>query len=119
MQGGIIIIIVFPQSPFCRYAGIPFETTILFLDVIMNITVLQVILVQFGDVVFSCVALSIEQWGWCLFFGFGTLLWSQVNISELTKLFRALQANDVTDILKFGTAKKRQKGNIIGGSSNM
>jgi len=37
------------------------------------------------------VALSIEQWGWCLFFGFGTLLWSQIITSlPINKMPRCL-----------------------------
>lgn len=40
--------------------------------------VIQVIIVQFGGSAFSTVALTLEQWGWCLFFGIGELLWCQV-----------------------------------------
>lgn len=27
---------------------------------------------------FSTKALTLEQWGWCLFFGVGTLVWGQL-----------------------------------------
>lgn len=39
---------------------------------------LQIIIVQFGGKPFSCVGLSIDQWLWCTFLGFGSLLWGQV-----------------------------------------
>lgn len=39
----------------------------------------KVIIVQFGSIVFSVEALEIDHWMWCLFFGFGTLLWQQVS----------------------------------------
>ncbi|CAF1600720.1 unnamed protein product [Adineta ricciae] len=40
--------------------------------------ILQILLIQYGSLVFSCVQLSIDQWMWCLLFGIGTLLWNQV-----------------------------------------
>lgn len=41
---------------------------------------LQVVIVQFGGKPFSCVALSVDQWLWCTFLGFGSLLWGQVDL---------------------------------------
>ncbi|XP_065219561.1 plasma membrane calcium-transporting ATPase 2 isoform X2 [Planococcus citri] len=38
----------------------------------------QVVIIQFGGQAFSTAELSLEQWLWCIFFGVGTLLWSQV-----------------------------------------
>ncbi|XP_015433532.1 PREDICTED: LOW QUALITY PROTEIN: plasma membrane calcium-transporting ATPase 2 [Dufourea novaeangliae] len=38
----------------------------------------QVVIIQYGKMAFSTKALTLEQWMWCLFFGFGTLLWGQV-----------------------------------------
>ncbi|XP_014482520.1 PREDICTED: plasma membrane calcium-transporting ATPase 2 isoform X5 [Dinoponera quadriceps] len=38
----------------------------------------QVVIIQYGKMAFSTRALTLEQWMWCLFFGFGTLLWGQV-----------------------------------------
>lgn len=35
---------------------------------------------QFGGKPFSCVGLSIEQWLWCVFLGFGCLIWGQVSL---------------------------------------
>ncbi|CAF0774281.1 unnamed protein product [Didymodactylos carnosus] len=37
----------------------------------------QIIIVTFGNVVFNCVSLSIQQWGWCILFGIGSLIWAQ------------------------------------------
>ncbi|XP_063219775.1 plasma membrane calcium-transporting ATPase 2 isoform X2 [Bacillus rossius redtenbacheri] len=38
----------------------------------------QVVIIQFGRMAFSTASLTLEQWMWCLFFGFGTLLWGQI-----------------------------------------
>lgn len=45
----------------------------------------QVILVEFGSVVFSTTGLSFHEWLWCLFFGIGSLLWHQVITTIPTK----------------------------------
>jgi len=37
--------------------------------------------VQFGGFAFATAGLTLEQWGWCLLFGVGALLWGQVPIS--------------------------------------
>lgn len=44
---------------------------------------IQIVIVQFGGKPFSCVGLNIEQWLWCVFLGFGCLLWGQVSIIRL------------------------------------
>ena len=41
----------------------------------------QVIIVEFGSVAFSTTNLTLEQWAWCIFFGFGTLVWQQLVTS--------------------------------------
>ncbi|GLG98876.1 Calcium-transporting ATPase sarcoplasmic/endoplasmic reticulum type [Gryllus bimaculatus] len=46
---------------------------------------LQVVIIEFGDVAFSTAGLTVEQWLWCLFFGFGTLLWGQVVTTVPTR----------------------------------
>ncbi|RLU20100.1 hypothetical protein DMN91_006706 [Ooceraea biroi] len=38
----------------------------------------QVIIIQYGRMAFSTKALTLDQWLWCLFFGFGTLIWGQI-----------------------------------------
>lgn len=39
----------------------------------------QIVIVQFGGKPFSCTALTIDQWLWCVFIGVGELLWGQVR----------------------------------------
>ena len=39
----------------------------------------QIVIVQWGGKPFSCVGLSIDQWLWCTFLGFSSLLWGQVR----------------------------------------
>lgn len=39
----------------------------------------QVIIIQFGGVAFHTSSLTASQWLWCVFLGFGTLLWGQVS----------------------------------------
>nr|ACD88945.1 plasma membrane calcium ATPase [Adineta vaga] len=38
----------------------------------------QIIIVTFGDKVFSCARLDIKQWAWSLLFGLGSLVWQQI-----------------------------------------
>ncbi|CAM4791578.1 unnamed protein product [Rotaria magnacalcarata] len=38
----------------------------------------QILIVTFGDKVFSCARLNIEQWAWSLLFGVGSLIWQQI-----------------------------------------
>lgn len=45
----------------------------------MEYTLLQIIIVQFGGKPFSCTALTLDQWLWCVFIGVGELLWGQVR----------------------------------------
>jgi Ca2+ transporting ATPase len=48
---------------------------------------IQILLVQYGSMIFSCVALSLDQWMWCVLFGTGTLLWNQVRLYNLIATF--------------------------------
>jgi plasma membrane ca-ATPase B2, putative len=43
------------------------------------------LIVQFGGRAFSTARLTLEQWGWCLFFGFGVLVWGQLITTIPTK----------------------------------
>jgi len=43
----------------------------------------QVVIVQFGGFAFATAGLTLEQWGWCLLFGVGVLLWGQVRSPPL------------------------------------
>ncbi|XP_009298531.1 plasma membrane calcium-transporting ATPase 1 isoform X1 [Danio rerio] len=50
----------------------------IFCTIVFGTFVIQIVIVQFGGKPFSCVGLNIEQWLWCIFLGFGCLLWGQV-----------------------------------------
>lgn len=47
----------------------------------------QILLVQFGSMIFSCVPLSLDLWLWALLFGIGTLLWNQVRQKKISEKF--------------------------------
>uniref|UniRef100_A0A8C2B4F4 Calcium-transporting ATPase n=1 Tax=Cyprinus carpio TaxID=7962 RepID=A0A8C2B4F4_CYPCA len=49
----------------------------IFCCVVLGTFALQIIIVQFGGKPFSCTALTIDQWLWCVFIGVGELLWGQ------------------------------------------
>lgn len=55
----------------------------IFCSIWFSTLLLQILLVQYGSLLFSCVSLSLDQWMWCLFFGIGTLLWHQVRVDRL------------------------------------
>ncbi|KAJ8047066.1 Plasma membrane calcium-transporting ATPase 3 [Holothuria leucospilota] len=61
------------------------HTNAIFLAVVIGTFIAQVILVEFGSVVFSTTGLSFHEWLWCLFFGIGSLLWHQVITTIPTK----------------------------------
>uniref|UniRef100_A0A7N8YEQ6 Calcium-transporting ATPase n=1 Tax=Mastacembelus armatus TaxID=205130 RepID=A0A7N8YEQ6_9TELE len=50
----------------------------IFCSVVLGTFALQIIIVQFGGKPFSCQALTIDQWLWCVFIGVGELLWGQL-----------------------------------------
>ncbi|VDN09248.1 unnamed protein product [Dibothriocephalus latus] len=52
----------------------------IFLTIWISTFILQIIIVQFGGFAFSTMALDIDQWMWCLFFGIGELIIGQVII---------------------------------------
>lgn len=45
----------------------------------------QVVIIQYGGVAFSTKELTLEQWLYCLCFGFGTLLWGQLVTTVPTR----------------------------------
>ncbi|XP_073724821.1 plasma membrane calcium-transporting ATPase 4 [Misgurnus anguillicaudatus] len=51
---------------------------LIFCTIVFGTFVIQIIIVQFGGKPFSCVGLSVDQWLWCVFLGFGCLLWGQL-----------------------------------------
>ncbi|XP_006900005.1 PREDICTED: plasma membrane calcium-transporting ATPase 3 isoform X4 [Elephantulus edwardii] len=50
----------------------------IFCSIVLGTFGIQIVIVQFGGKPFSCSPLSAEQWLWCLFVGFGELVWGQV-----------------------------------------
>ncbi|XP_028303662.1 plasma membrane calcium-transporting ATPase 2-like isoform X5 [Gouania willdenowi] len=50
----------------------------IFCSVVLGTFALQIIIVQYGGKPFSCTALTIDQWLWCVFIGVGELLWGQL-----------------------------------------
>lgn len=58
------------------FSGI--HTNPIFLIVIIGTLITQVILIQFGSIVFSSTGLTLDEWLWCFFFGLSSLLWQQL-----------------------------------------
>ncbi|XP_013876791.1 plasma membrane calcium-transporting ATPase 1 isoform X1 [Austrofundulus limnaeus] len=63
----------------------------IFCSILLGTFVVQIVIVQFGGKPFSCAPLSIEQWLWCVFLGFGSLLWGQLVSSVPTSWLRFLK----------------------------
>nr|XP_057932721.1 plasma membrane calcium-transporting ATPase 1a isoform X1 [Doryrhamphus excisus]XP_057932722.1 plasma membrane calcium-transporting ATPase 1a isoform X1 [Doryrhamphus excisus]XP_057932723.1 plasma membrane calcium-transporting ATPase 1a isoform X1 [Doryrhamphus excisus] len=63
----------------------------IFCSIVFGTFVIQIVIVQFGGKPFSCVALNIDQWLWCTFLGFGSLLWGQVISSIPTSRLKFLK----------------------------
>uniref|UniRef100_A0A8C4QVL3 Calcium-transporting ATPase n=1 Tax=Eptatretus burgeri TaxID=7764 RepID=A0A8C4QVL3_EPTBU len=51
----------------------------IFCSIILGTFFIQVLIVQIGGKPFSCQSLSLDHWLWCIFLGFGELLWGQVG----------------------------------------
>uniref|UniRef100_A0A3P9MC88 Calcium-transporting ATPase n=1 Tax=Oryzias latipes TaxID=8090 RepID=A0A3P9MC88_ORYLA len=64
---------------------------LIFCSIVFGTFVIQIVIVQFGGKPFSCVALTIDQWLWCTFFGFSSLLWGQVISSIPTSRLKFLK----------------------------
>uniref|UniRef100_A0A668AVL9 Calcium-transporting ATPase n=1 Tax=Myripristis murdjan TaxID=586833 RepID=A0A668AVL9_9TELE len=63
----------------------------IFCTIVFGTFIIQIVIVQFGGKPFSCVALTIDQWLWCTFLGFGSLLWGQVISSIPTSRLKFLK----------------------------
>ncbi|XP_061689912.1 plasma membrane calcium-transporting ATPase 1-like isoform X2 [Syngnathoides biaculeatus] len=63
----------------------------IFCSVVLGTFALQIIIVQFGGKPFSCTALTIDQWLWCVFIGVGELLWGQLISSVPTHHLKFLK----------------------------
>ncbi|XP_032359983.1 plasma membrane calcium-transporting ATPase 1 isoform X2 [Etheostoma spectabile] len=64
---------------------------LIFCCIILGTIFTQIIIIQFGGKPFSCVGLTIDQWLWCTFLGFGTLLWGQLVTSVPTSWLKFLR----------------------------
>ncbi|XP_068459236.1 plasma membrane calcium-transporting ATPase 1-like isoform X2 [Clinocottus analis] len=62
-----------------------------FCSILMGTFVIQIVIVQFGGKPFSCVPLNLEHWLWCIFLGFGSLLWGQLVSSVPTRWLKFLR----------------------------
>ncbi|XP_071805419.1 plasma membrane calcium-transporting ATPase 3-like [Asterias amurensis] len=58
------------------FSGIHTNPT--FLVIVIGTFGVQIILVEFGSIVFSTTGLSLDEWAWCFFLGMGSLLWHQI-----------------------------------------
>ncbi|AWO98082.1 Calcium-transporting ATPase isoform 3 [Scophthalmus maximus] len=64
---------------------------LIFCSIVFGTFIIQIVIVQFGGKPFSCVALTIDQWLWCTFLGFGSLLWGQVISTVPTSRLKFLK----------------------------
>uniref|UniRef100_H2USS7 Calcium-transporting ATPase n=1 Tax=Takifugu rubripes TaxID=31033 RepID=H2USS7_TAKRU len=64
---------------------------LIFCSIVFGTFIIQIVIVQFGGKPFSCVGLTIDQWLWCTFLGFGSLLWGQVISSIPTSRLKFLK----------------------------
>ncbi|XP_053544040.1 plasma membrane calcium-transporting ATPase 1a isoform X3 [Ictalurus punctatus] len=64
---------------------------LIFCFIVFGTFIIQFVIVQFGGKPFSCVALTIDQWLWCVFLGCGSLLWGQVISSIPTSRLKFLK----------------------------
>ncbi|XP_015124585.1 plasma membrane calcium-transporting ATPase 2 isoform X4 [Diachasma alloeum] len=60
-------------------------TNPIFYSIWIGTALSQIVIIQYGKMAFSTKALDLDQWMWCLFFGFGTLLWGQVVTTVPTR----------------------------------
>uniref|UniRef100_A0A087X348 Calcium-transporting ATPase n=1 Tax=Poecilia formosa TaxID=48698 RepID=A0A087X348_POEFO len=63
----------------------------IFCSIVLGTFIIQILIVQIGGKPFSCVALSLDQWLWCTFLGFGSLLWGQIISSIPTSRLKFLK----------------------------
>uniref|UniRef100_A0A1I8GKK0 Calcium-transporting ATPase n=1 Tax=Macrostomum lignano TaxID=282301 RepID=A0A1I8GKK0_9PLAT len=57
------------------------QRNLLFVLIWITTFVLQILIVQYGGMVFRTRGLELSHWLWCLCFGFGTLVWHQLVIT--------------------------------------
>ncbi|XP_054910602.1 plasma membrane calcium-transporting ATPase 1a isoform X2 [Poeciliopsis prolifica] len=64
---------------------------LIFCSIVLGTFIIQILIVQIGGKPFSCVALTLDQWLWCTFLGFGSLIWGQVISSIPTSRLKFLK----------------------------
>ncbi|XP_028567279.2 plasma membrane calcium-transporting ATPase 3 isoform X1 [Podarcis muralis] len=76
----------------------------IFCSIVLGTFGIQIVIVQFGGKPFSCSPLNAQQWLWCLFVGFGELVWGQVIATIPTSHLKCLKEaghgtgkDDITD----------------------
>ncbi|UXI20155.1 hypothetical protein NH340_JMT06098 [Sarcoptes scabiei] len=55
-----------------------------FCAIFLSTFVIQILIIQFGNVWFTTTPLNLVQWIWCLTFGFSMLVWGQISMFALT-----------------------------------
>ncbi|KAJ8007235.1 hypothetical protein DPEC_G00115420 [Dallia pectoralis] len=65
---------------------------LIFCSIVFSTFIIQIVIVQWGGKPFSCVGLTIDQWLWCTFLGFGSLLWGQLISSIPTSRLTFLKS---------------------------
>ncbi|XP_070597464.1 plasma membrane calcium-transporting ATPase 3 isoform X2 [Erythrolamprus reginae] len=63
----------------------------IFCSIVLGTFGIQIVIVQFGGKPFSCSPLNAQQWLWCLFVGFGELVWGQVIATIPTSHLKCLK----------------------------
>ncbi|NP_001087020.1 plasma membrane calcium ATPase 3 [Xenopus laevis] len=63
----------------------------IFCTIVLGTFAIQIVIVQFGGKPFSCSPLQLDQWMWCIFLGFGELVWGQVISSVPTSRLKFLR----------------------------
>ncbi|CAF4975891.1 unnamed protein product, partial [Rotaria sp. Silwood1] len=72
--------------------------------------IVQIVLVQYSSFIFSCVALTFEQWIWCLLFGVSVLLWNQMlNLIPVTRNMPILGASNVYELALRGELDREEQ----------
>ncbi|XP_043933332.1 plasma membrane calcium-transporting ATPase 2 isoform X7 [Protopterus annectens] len=64
----------------------------IFCSIVLGTLAIQIVIVQFGGKPFSCAPLTIEHWLWCVFLGFGELVWGQAIATIPTSRLKFLKA---------------------------
>ncbi|KAG1699331.1 Plasma membrane calcium-transporting ATPase 3 [Nymphon striatum] len=94
-------------------------TNPIFYSIILITAVAQVIIIQFGGYAFSTAGLSLDQWMWCLFFGFGVLVWGQlittIPTRRLPKMFTWGSGPPDETAAELSLMDDGSNGSVIGG----